>query len=461
MFHEQGLGKTKIAIDIMFYWLDNKIVDTVLFIVKKGLLDNWKRELKAHTSIVPRTISQDRKANFFAFNSPARVMLAHYEAVKSEEGRFELFLKARHVAVILDESAKIKNPDSSLTKAFLRLAPMFARRVIMTGTPVANRPYDLWAQVYFLDGGASLGSDFASFRKELDLSGELAGDEAAQVKFEDQLECVRDKISEFSVRETKDSGIITLPKKTIRSVATDWEPRQLELYRQIRDEMRAVVVRDGLPTEDNAESILKRLLRLVQVASNPKLIDHSYSAQPGKLEPLQEFVQSIRRASEKCIVWTSFTHNVEWLAFELAPFGSCKVHGKLPMERRTKAVDKFMTDPKCGVLVATPGAAKEGLTLTVANHAIFFDRSFSLDDYLQAQDRIHRISQERRCEIVNLLMRDAIDEWVDVLLHAKRLAAQLAQGDISRAFYDSQMAYDFSEVLKQMLNIEEQREGAG
>ncbi|HUT03242.1 MAG TPA: helicase-related protein, partial [bacterium] len=301
--------------------------------------------------------------------------------------------------------------------------------------------------------GESLGRDFVKFRKELDLSGRLAASNSARDEFEDRLESLRDMISEFSVRETKDSGIITLPRKTIRSVFTDWEPRQLELYHSIRDEMRAVVVREGLPTEDESESILKRMLRLVQVASNPKLIDQSYSAQPGKFEPLQELVQNIRRNDEKCIVWTTFTDNVEWLAFELAPFGTEKVHGKLPMERRTKAIDRFMTDPKRGVLVATPGAAKEGLTLTVANHAIFFDRSFSLDDYLQAQDRIHRISQQRRCEVVNLLMSDSIDEWVDVLLHAKRLAAQLAQGDISREYYSNQMEYGFAEMLRDILNI--------
>ena len=77
--------------------------------------------------------------------------------------------------------------------------------------------------------------------------------------------------------------------------------------------------------------------------------------------------------------------------------------------------------------MATPAAAKEGLTLTVANHAVFYDRSFSLDDYLQAQDRIHRISQSRPCFITNLTARNTIDEWVDVLLAAKHLAAQLGQ----------------------------------
>ena len=116
-----------------------------------------------------------------------------------------------------------------------------------------------------------------------------------------------------------------------------------------------------------------------------------------------------------------------------------------------------MGEPSCRVLVATPGAAKEGLTLTAANHVIFYDRSFSLDDYLQAQDRIHRISQGKTCYVTNLIMQDSIDEWVDVLLHSKQLAAQLAQGDVSLEYYQSQMSYDFGHVLRAILNIPQGR----
>ena len=74
-----------------------------------------------------------------------------------------------------------------------------------------------------------------------------------------------------------------------------------------------------------------------------------------------------------------------------------------------------------------------------------------MDDYLQAQDRIHRISQTRDCYIHNLIARDTIDEWVDVLLAAKYRAAQLAQGDIDTvAFYNS-FRSDVSEILRAVL----------
>ena len=81
-----------------------------------------------------------------------------------------MFLKTRSVAIIIDESAKIKNPDSKLTKDFFELSPLFKIRLILTGTPVANRPYDIWSQIYFLDGGKHLGTDFKEFKKTCDLS---------------------------------------------------------------------------------------------------------------------------------------------------------------------------------------------------------------------------------------------------------------------------------------------------
>ena len=64
VFHEQGLGKTKIAIDILLYWLQSGTVDSVLLVVKKGLIANWCEELETHSHIRPRIITQDKKANF-------------------------------------------------------------------------------------------------------------------------------------------------------------------------------------------------------------------------------------------------------------------------------------------------------------------------------------------------------------------------------------------------------------
>jgi SNF2 family DNA or RNA helicase len=376
--------------------------------------------------------------------------------VKSEERRLALFLKTRRVAAILDEAQKIKNPDTDLAKVFHRLSENFSRRVIMTGTPVANRPYDLWSQIFFLDKGASLGTDFAEFQSRLDLSNDLWLDETKRATFEQELAALFDKIRHFTVRETKGSAGIDLPEKRIENVVVMLEPRQRELYDQIRTDLRASVVRDGQLVDDNAEEILKRLLRLVQIASNPKLVDHAYTKIPGKFIHLESLVRRAADRGSKIIIWTSFTENAECLTKQLAEFGSAVVHGGMLMSARNEAIRAFKQDNDCRVLVATPGAAKEGLTLTVANEAVFYDRSFSLDDYLQAQDRIHRISQTQTCYVWNLIGENTVDEWVDSLLAAKRLAAQLAQADVDADEYRRLANYDFGKVVREILGLEAQ-----
>ncbi len=451
IFHEQGLGKTKIGIDLALEWLREDAIDAVIFITKRGLIQNWTEEVRAHSHLRPVILDQNHTSNFYALNSPAPVFLTHYEVMRSEERRFSLFLKTRRVAAVLDEAHKIKNPDAEITQALHRLAPGFVRRVIMTGTPVANRPYDLWSPIYFLDHGDALGVDFRAFRENLDLTNDLWKNVQRRERFEDALTHLYQRISAFTVRETKATAGIELPEKRIENVLVDLAPQQRALYDQVRLELSASVVVNGRVVVDDAEEVLKRLLRLVQLASNPRLVDASYSEAPGKLGALHEVVANAVGAGSKIIVWTSFVANADWLAEQLSGQGAVVVHGGRPLEERNAAIASFKADARVRVLVATPGSAKEGLTLTVANHAAFFDRSFSLDDYLQAQDRIHRISQSQTCYVWNLIGAGTVDEWVDALLAAKRLAAQLAQADVDKDEYVRLANYDFGEIIGEIL----------
>jgi SNF2 family DNA or RNA helicase len=460
LFHEQGLGKTKIGIDLALSWLKERVADSVLIVTKRTLIKNWIDEIKMHMFFEARLFVQDKKANFFAFNSPARLYLTHYEVLKSEERRFVLFQKTRKIAAILDEAHKIKNPDAEITRTFHRLAPGFVRRVIMTGTPVANRPYDVWAPIKFLDGGKSLGPSFSKFKEALDLTNELGDDVTARDALEDELAAIFSKIHEFTVRETKGSSGIELPEKHIENVSVQLETTQLALYERFRTELRAEVIRGGKLVMDDAEEILKRLLRLVQVAANPLLVDESYVGEPGKLPAARRLVDRALADGSKAILWTNFIANADWLGRQFKDQGSVVVHGSKAIADRNAALDKFKTDPDTKVLVATPASAKEGLTLTVANHAVFFDRSFSLDDYLQAQDRIHRISQKKECHIWNLIAAGTVDDWVDMLLAAKHLAAQLAQGDIDREAYRERANYDFGRVVREILGLGEHDDAA-
>lgn len=451
VFHEQGLGKTKIALDLTLDWISSGVLDSVIVCTKKHLVENWRDEIIEHTFIHPRLFSQDKAANFRAVNSPARIYLTHYEVFASQKSRFSLFLKTRRVGIILDEAQKIKNPESNVTRALFSLRDGFPKRVVMTGTPIPNRPYDIWAQIYFLDGGESLGRTFEDFRARVDLDASIRTDKKRKAEFEGALQSIWASIEPFSARETKISSGLPLPPKHVRRIEVELEHRQRELYDSVRDELRTVIVQHGMPRLDEADDVLKRLLRLVQLASNPVTLDESYTGTPGKYPTLENEVHSVISRGEKVIVWSSFIKSVDWLARELQPFGVAKHHGGMNVQDRSRAIKTFKNDEDCRVLIATPASAKEGLTLTVASNAIFYDRSFSLDDYLQAQDRIHRISQKRECNIINLMARDTIDEWIDSLVNAKGLAAGLAQGDISRERFAAEMTYGFDEILRKVL----------
>ena len=472
IFHEQGLGKTKIAVDLALLWLKADVVETVLVVTKKSLIENWRKEVGMHCHLTPHVLTGNRRKNGAALNSPGLLYLANYEVIGSNTTTFRMFLRTCRVGCILDESQKIKNPEAALTKRFHELASGFERRIIMTGTPVANRPYDIWSQVKFLDGGEALGLSFDRFKAEMDLpkaegdtlAAPCSSDDDGQIHaamarvsddsrgaYAGRLATIHSRISRFAIRETKATADIELPEKTIKTHRVKMPAWQRAIYSSYRDEL-AYEFKDleGIGNIDSAESILKRLLRLVQCASNPALIDNSRQAEPGKFPVLVNLCRELTVES-KVIVWTNFVENVEWLAKKLASFAPVQVHGGMAIEARNDSIERFLHSSNA-VLIATPGAAKEGLTLTVANHAIFYDRSFSLDDYLQAQDRIHRISQQRPCFVHNLIADDTIDEWVDLLLSAKYLAGQMAQGDIGTDEFEASYRADLAQMLAEVLS---------
>lgn len=225
------------------------------------------------------------------------------------------------------------------------------------------------------------------------------------------------------------------------------------MYEQIREDMQIEIKKGDETLLDESTDTIKRLLRLVQVTSNPRLLDESYNEESAKEILLDNLINRIMSRGEKVIVWSSFTGNVDFFCKKYKHLNSVRITGKMSVAERNKSVVAFK-EGEAKVLFATPQSAKEGLTLTVANNAIFYDRGFNLDDYLQAQDRIHRISQTKDCNIYNLMVEDSIDVWVDYLLKAKQQAAFLAQGDISLSIYQQTADYSFSNIVHEILNIQ-------
>jgi SNF2 family DNA or RNA helicase len=186
---------------------------------------------------------------------------------------------------------------------------------------------------------------------------------------------------------------------------------------------------DGDEVVDHAENILKRMLRLVEIASNPRLLDASYAATPAKFSVADSIVAEIIGQNEKVIIWTNFVGNIRSLRRRYDAEGAAVIFGDIPIDDRADVVSRFQSSRDLRVLIANPAAAREGLTLTAANHAIYIDRNFNLIDYLQSQDRIHRISQERPAHIHNLVGKDTIDVYIDDVIYRKQAVAGFLYGD--------------------------------
>ncbi|HEX9061659.1 MAG TPA: DEAD/DEAH box helicase [Clostridia bacterium] len=420
LFDEQGLGKTKIVIDSLCLSMRNTALEGVLVVAPMSLLYNWEQEVAKHSFLIPIVLRGGEKEKRYKFLTGANFYITNYEGVVAELERIKRFCKSRQVAIVLDESARIKDPATKTAQALFVLRSFSAKRIIITGTPVANKPIDLWSQYFFLDGGKLLGDDFGAFKSKYNEKND---------NYAEQLDELQTIISQHSLRRSKED-VLDLPEKKYTNVYVELTGKQLEQYNKLREELRIEVLdMDGNTVIDEADNILKKLLRLTQIASNPHMVDKSYDSTPAKFNTLDHLLEEITSRGEKAIVWTSFVENIATLRLRCKKYNPLIIYGDVPIKERADAVKAFQESDKNLVLIANPAAAREGLTLTRANNAIYLDRNFNLVDYLQSQDRIHRISQTKPCNIYKIIGKHTIDEYIDRVIEVKTDIAGFVQGD--------------------------------
>jgi SNF2 family DNA or RNA helicase len=424
LFDEQGLGKSKQLIDAVAAQLAAGELDGALIICPNTVKSTWAREIERHSTLPYAVFGAGKQARRQAFGSLKAVFyVINYEAVPREFVSLRALLRFKRMTLVLDESHRIKTPGAQVTRAIHRLRNAAARRVIMTGTPVANKPEDLWSQLYFLDNGAALGTSFAEFR------GRYCTASGGYVHADE----LRARLAGVALRRLKE-GTLELPPKQVIPVSVVLEGRQAELYESMRQDLYLWVRNlTGQEILAEAENILVRLLRLAQLASNPRLLDASYTETPAKVLVLDQLLQEVmaRSSTQKAIVWTSFVGNIPMLRARYLQYRPVTFHGEMDAEEREAALVAFASDPEVRLFIGNPAAGREGLTLTAANVAVYFDRTFNLVDYLQSQDRIHRISQTQPCELYLLMAERTVDEFIEFTLAQKHRLARYVQQDSS------------------------------
>lgn len=426
LFDDQGLGKSKIVIAAMCYGLENGLFESVLVVCRKTLLNTWSREIKKHSYLDLTVLDGARKQRGRYLMHLTKFYLIGYESLIQELERVKLLLDLRKFAIVLDESQKIKNPKSKITQVLFQIKDLSRKKIIISGSALANKPEDLWSQFYFLDNGKTLGFDYAAFKKQFSVN--LRGRESLE-HYKHSLAVLRDSVGRISIRRTKD--ILELPEKIFYDVYVNLEGEQKEIYNKALKEL-VIEIRntDGLVIVRQIDNYLVKLLRLTQIASNPKLVDETYSEQPIKFIKIDQLVKDIVVRGEKVIIWSCFRDNIRILRNRYKDYGTVMLFGEMTTEEKNISVDKFQDSSEYKIMVANPSVASVGLTLTAANNVIYLDRNFKMDDYIQSQDRIHRIGQGKKCNLYKILAKNSIDEYTDEIIEKKHLIMKFCLGDV-------------------------------
>lgn len=433
---EMGLGKTKTAIDYAEYLADQMFQTTrpigtfrVLVICPNTIKRNWAAEIEKHAGhrdyIVTEGTLQQRKAQFGT---------ARYTIVNCEQLSYAVTATALRQftwdLIIVDESTRFKTPNVNRTKALHKMQAK--RRVILTGTPITGKPEDAWSQIEFVAPGT-----FGSFYGFRDKYLEIGFFKEVKGVRKEAVADLAERIGRRSYRILK-ADVLDLPEKVYAQRTVELTGEQEQAYRQMRDELRVEI--ESTPRL-SASNILTMLLRLTQITAGlvgDSLQGYRWFEDGAKVAELDNLLRDELRG-EQVVIFGQYQRELEELAkryFEpLArdgvPYAMPIIYGPTPEKVRHQLVEEFQAG-KRRLLFCQNRTGGIGINLTAAQTAIYVTRSWSLEEWLQSQDRLHRIGQKGTVSIVSLVAKGTIDEEITKALEDKQNVADTLTGDGAR-----------------------------
>ena len=433
-----GLGKTLSVLSFFTTLQKTEGYARLIVVCPNSLTRNWVREATSWFPHLKATVLTGDKGEktwtlrlLTEGSLACDVFVVNYEAVRLPYVTPEIAeLASKHKTLLcVDESQRVKNPQAKTFKALSTIAPLCQRRVLLSGTPTPKDVSDLWAQMKLLDGGRRFGK---SFYKWLGTVAELGNEysEFAVKKF-NEYEVAESiyRAQEIMLRRRKER-VIDLPPKTFSLREIEMSGTQRERYDEIREglmlRMRST---SGEQFVREITNILEEYLRAVQVASNPRLVDPEWKGDPAKFLELDEIVNEVvREQGQKIVVWTNYLGNIRELVERYKELGAAPFSGEVSAADREKTVRSFQTEETPRILVAVPAAGGVGITLTAAQTAVYMDKTWNAEHWMQSVDRIHRIGQRGTVNVISLLSCK-VDEMIHYNLRRKEQGQAQVLGD--------------------------------
>lgn len=428
LWMEMGTGKTKIAIDWVGISYYNFKLWRVLVVCPISVLRVWEQQIKLHCPVPSlvyicegstaeklQVLKGSRRSDWDGI----KWVLINYEAIWRQP--IEEKLMGWADLVICDESHRIKSASARQSRSAARLGREAKMRLALTGTPITKSPLDAFGQFRFIDPEV-FGTNWFRFKNHFGIWGGFGRYKILGYK---NLPELISKVRANTFRIKKEQAI-DLPDKVFLDVPVTLSEKAMKLYKRMAEDMIIEIEE----THATAAIVLVMLLRLSQITSGfVKDIEGQIRVfDDSKLKACLDLIEDMLAEDQKVVIFARFRNDIErlsasiWDRFERHPL---ILSGSVPGRDRNTLVQKFHDDPDEKIFIAQIQAGSLGIDLTPASVGIFYSLDYGFANYVQAQDRLHRIGQKNKVTYYHLVVPKTIDTLTLRILKEK--------GDIAHA----------------------------
>ncbi len=420
---EMGLGKTIQAIGVLNA---DATIKTVLVVCPASVKINWEREV-IKWSVRGTTVHVHSTQDVSTSTNGGDDVVVH--VVNFETLRKSAELQALKTdLLVVDEAHLVKNPETKRTKAVVTARSNARRVVFLTGTPICNRPSEVYNLCEALKPG--LFGKFFTFGKRYCAAKEVWTGKQYVWDFSgasNTAELQNRLRSSVMIRRLKADVLTELPAKTRQIVVVDsaeaaGDAKLLAFMRSTLGPAAAAKARMDAARAGGAEAYRAAVDAL---HSELRISFTEFSAERAKLAAkkvpyvVEHVSDCLEDGDNKIVVFAHHADAIDAIMAGLARFNPVRVTGRDTMEDRQAAVDRFQTDPTCRVFVGNIQAAGVGLTLTAASHVVFAELDWVPGNVSQAEDRVHRIGQRDNVLVQYLVFDGTMDALLAETLVAK------------------------------------------
>ena len=382
---------------ISWVWMRREISIPALVVCPSCLKVNWQREVYKWTGFTKTQILTGLKPT--RIHPDVEVAIINYDILDRKDGSgwIEDLKSFGFKTVIADECHAVSNRKAISAKAMRSLSLKVDHFIAMTGTPILNRPAELYMPLKMVR--KDLFADFMSYALKFanakqgfwgwDFSGASNVDELNQLL-----------TSTVMLRRKKEDVLKDLPPKRIATQAIELGESGMKIYGKAMESFRS----------GNAKNTADALMELAKLRKATML---------GKMAGCLEWIEDFLESGEKLVVFAWHKEALNMLQDALKKYNPVRIDGEVPSDKRMPLVDKFQNDKDCKVFLGQIKAAGVGLTLTAASNVAFVEFHWSPAIMDQASSRCHRIGQTESVTSWYLLGVDTIDEYMAEVLDRK------------------------------------------